>query len=271
MAVGVIDDENVALGRNQGLGPFEGIVPDADRRPDQQAAEPILCRARILGSLEDVFVGDEPFKVKALIDHHDLLDLVLMKKLLGLLERGADGHRDELAGHNILDRDRQPGFEADVPVGQDADQLVVFVGDRQSRDPVLFHDLDGLFDLFLGTDRNGIDNHAAFVALDLVDLFGLELNRHVAVDDPHSALLGQGDSHAGGRHRVHSRADNGDAEGDIPAEEGSDVGAGGRDVGFEGDDEDVVKGQAFLDIRVQHAASFLTFFVSGRGSSTSPA
>ena len=130
VAVGVVDDEDVALGRDQGLGPLERVLADADRRPDPQAAERVLGRARVLGPLEDVLVGDEPLEVVVLVHHHDLLDLVLVEELLGLLERSADGDGDELPGHDLVDRGAQPGLEPDVPVGQDADQLVVLVGDR---------------------------------------------------------------------------------------------------------------------------------------------
>ncbi len=257
VAVGVVDDDDVALGGDQGPGPVEEVRADADRGADPEAAQAVLGRVGVLDALQDVLVGDEALEVVVLVDDEELLDLVLVEDLLGVLERRPDGDGDELAGHDLLDRQVQAALEADVAVGQDADELVRLVRDGQARDAVLLHDLEGPGDLVLGPERDGLDDHAALVALDLVDLLGLALDRQVAVDDADAALLGQGDGHARHGHGVHGRADDGDVERDVAAEPGRDRGLLGDDVRLGREDEDVVEGEGFPDLVVEHGASLV--------------
>ena len=190
-----------------------------------------------------------------LVDDEQLLDLMVVEDLLRVLERGPDRDGDELAGHDLFDSQAQALLEADVPVGQDADQLVGFVGDGQARDVVFLHDLEGLGDLVLRAEGDGLDDHAALVAFDLVDLLGLLRDLQVAVDDPDAALLGQGDGHPGHGHGVHGRADEGDVERDVPAQARRDRGVLGDDVGLGREDEDVVEGEGFPDLVVEHGSS----------------
>ena len=70
------------------------------------------------------------------VDERQLLDAVLLQDRLGLLERGADRRGDEpLDGHELGDRPVEVGAraEADVAVGEDADEPAVGVGDRHAR------------------------------------------------------------------------------------------------------------------------------------------
>ena len=215
MAMGIVDDESVALGRDQGPGPVEPILSDADGGPDPEAAQAVLGRVGILDSLEDVLVGDHPLEVAGVVDDEEFLDLVLVKDLLGVGQRRPNRNRNQVLGHNFLDGQVEPALEPDVPVGQNADELVSLVRDREPRDALLAHDLQGLADLVLRPEGDGLDDHAALVALDLVDLLGLGLDGQVAVDDADPALLGDGDGHPRCRHRVHGRAEDGDVGRDL--------------------------------------------------------
>jgi hypothetical protein len=241
VAVGVVDDEDVALGRDEGPGPVEEVGADADGGADPQPAHTVLGRVGVLDPLEDVLVGDQPLEVVAVVDDEELFDLVIVEDFLRFVERGPDGDGDKLAGHDLLDRQVEAALEADVPVGQDADELVRLVRDGQARDAVFLHDLEGPGDLVLGPEGDGLDDHAALVALDLIHFLGLAFDREVAVDDADAALLGQGDGHPGHGHRVHGRADDGDVEGDVAAQPRRDRGRGGDDVRLGREDEDVVE------------------------------
>jgi hypothetical protein len=210
--------------------------------PTAAPTQAVLGGRGVLDLLEDVLVGDQALEVVVLVDDEELLDLVVVEDLLRVLERRPDRDGDELLGHDLLDGQVQAALEADVAVGQDADELVGLVRDGQTGDVVLPHDLEGPGDLVLGPEGDGLDDHAALVALDLVDLLGLDLDREVAVDDADAALLGHGDGHARRGHGVHGRADEGDVEGDVAAQPGGDRGLLGDDVRLGRDDEDVVEG-----------------------------
>ena len=180
------------------------------RRPTRSRPSSSLAAFGILDPLEDVLVGDQPLEVELLVDDQDLLDLVLVEELLGLLERRPDGDGDELLGHDLFDGQVRPGLEADVPVGQDADQLVgsSVIGRPEIR--YFCMTSLGLVDLVRGPHADGVVDHAALVALDLVHLLGLGFDRHVAVDDARCRPAGPGRWPSRLGDGVHGRADDGD-------------------------------------------------------------
>ena len=110
--------------------------------------------------------------------------------------------------------------EAQVAVGQDADQLPCAVDDGQARDALLADQLQGLLDGVVGAQRDGVDDHARFRALDLEDLAGLVVDGEVLVDDGHAAQLGHGDGHARLGDGVHRRRHQRHAQADAPGKRG---------------------------------------------------
>ncbi len=156
----------------------------------------------------------------------------LWRSCLGLLERGAHGDRDQvLLGHQLADRLVEVLLEAQVAVGEDADQVAVVVGDRHARDLVARHDLERLADALLGPHGDRVDDHAGLAALHLVDLVACASMRQVLVDDADAALLRQGDGQAGLGDGVHRRRDDRDVERDPAAERGAQVDLVGMDLG----------------------------------------
>jgi len=57
------------------------------------------------------------------------------------------------------------------------------------------------------------------------------------------------------RHGVHGRADEGDVEGDVAAQPRGDRGLPRHDVRLGREDEDIVEGEGFPDLVVEHGAS----------------
>ena len=145
-----------------------------------------------------------------------------VQDVLGLVEGRADRHRDQvLLGHHVGDGLLGVGLEAEVAVGQDADQaafLAAVVGDRHAGNPVVRHQLERLVDAVRRRERDRVDDHAALRALDAVHFGRLVLDREVLVDDAEAALLGHGDGHRRLGDRIHGGAQKRHVERDVAGE-----------------------------------------------------
>ena len=199
----------------------------------------------VLQLLLDVLDGDEALEFVLVVDDEELLDAVLMEDVLGLLQGGADGDGDEVGlGHHVVDGDVGAGDEAQVAVGEDADEPAV-AGDRDAGDLEAAHEFEGVGDGLLGGDGDGVDDHAGFRALDLVDLASLLLDGEVAMDDADATLLGHGDGQARLGDGVHGGRDERGAESDVMGELGLGADLGGDDLAVGGDEQDIVEGECF--------------------------
>jgi hypothetical protein len=124
--VGGVDGEGVDAVFDELGGAFEEVAGGADGSGDAEAALLILAGVGVLQLLLDVFDGDEALELVGVVDDEELFDAVLVEDVLGLLERGADGDGDEVGlGHHVADGDVGAGDEAEVAVGEDADELAV--------------------------------------------------------------------------------------------------------------------------------------------------
>ncbi len=106
-----------------------------------------------------------------------------------------------------------------------------------------------------GRDGDGVDDHAALGALDLVDLAGLLLDGEVAVDDAHAALLGHGDGEARLGDGIHGGGEQRGVQGDVAGELGLGADLGGDDIAVGGNEENVVEGKSFGNWRADHYVS----------------
>ena len=154
-------------------------------------------------------------------------------------------------GHDLRDLEIIPRLEPQVAVGQDADQFVA-LGHRHAGDAVLLHHLQGVGDLGVGRDGDGIDDHAALRLLDLVHLFGLHVDGERLVDEPEAAFLGQGDGELRLGHRVHGRADERNVQQDPLRQLGPDIHVLGQDIGFRGQQQHVIKCKTFSNRTDNH-------------------
>ena len=187
-----------------------------------------------------------------IVHHQQLLDAMLMQDRLGIAQGGADRDRDEVfLGHHFADGDIGSGFEAEIAIGEDADQLFV-LGHGHARDAVAAHDLQRVGDFFVGRHGNGIDNHAAFRTLDLVHFASLLLDAEIAMNDAEPALLRHGNGHARFRDGVHGRTDQGDAELDIAGQAGRCRRQGRNHIGLGRQQQHVIEGKRFRHWKMNH-------------------
>ena len=138
------------------------------------------------------------------------------------------------------------GLEAQVAVGQDADQppfLAAVLGDRHARDPVLLHQVQRFVDPVGRGERDRVDDHAALGPLDAVDLGRLLLDRQVLVDDAEAAELRHGDRQRRLGHRVHRRAEERHVQPDVAGQPRRDVDLRRQHRRVLRHQQDVVEGQ----------------------------
>ena len=197
VAVRRVDHDRVDPGVDELFGTVEHVGAGADRGGDAEATLGILGRVREVGALLEVLDGDEASQEPVGVDDGQLLDLDVPEHLLGLVECGAHGHRVQaLRRHDLVDATAEVGLEAEVTVGEDADQTVLLVGDRDAGDVEALHEIERCLHWQVRLQRDGVGDHARLRTLDPVDLSGLLLGRQVAVDDADSAEARQGDGHA---------------------------------------------------------------------------
>jgi CBS domain-containing protein len=214
--------------------------------------------------LERVLVINGDWELRGLITVKDILKSsehpLACKDQFGRLRVGAavgvgEGteerallHRHELVArrHDVLHRLVEVGLEAQVAVGDDADDALA-VEHRQARDVVLARELEHLAHRHGGRDGDGLLHHAALEALHLRDLGGLRLGRHVLVDDADAALLRERDGEARFGHRVHGGREERDVELDRPGEAGGEADFAGEDGRVGGNEQDVVESERLLD------------------------
>ena len=251
MTVRGVEDQQVAALREQRVDAFFAIDADADGRADPQPPELVLGRVGMLLRLLDVLDRDQALHRPRRVDDDQLLDAVLVQKLLGLFQRGRLRSRHQAGRHHRGDALLEVALEAHVAVGEDADGLAV-MHDRQPRDVVLAHQLERARELLLGADRDRVDDHAALGLLDLQDLERLLLGRQVAVDDAQAALARHADRGRGFRHRVHRRRHERCGEHDRIGEPRAYVGVLRQHFAVGGNQHDVVESERFAERLVDH-------------------
>ena len=190
-----------------------------DGRADAKSAQPVLGRVGVLDRLLDVLDGDQSLEIARAVHDEELLDAVLVKKLLGLLERRADRGRHEMVlCHPGGDRAIRVRFEPQVAVRQDADELSFAVDHRDPRDLVAGHDFEGFRDLLLRPASDRVDDHAGLGPFDAVDLLGLSGDRQILVDHAQPALLGHRDGEARLRDGIHRGGNDRNVQRDVVRE-----------------------------------------------------
>ena len=146
MAVRGIDHHEIDAGIDQRLGARQTVGADAGGGADAQAALLVLAGVRIGLRLFHILDGDQADAAIGLVDHQQLLDAVLVQQAAGLFGRHAFAHGDQIfLGHQLGHRLLAIGGEADIAVGENADQLAI---------PALDHRNAG--DAMLGHQRAGV-------------------------------------------------------------------------------------------------------------------
>ena len=252
MSVGTVDGEQINFGPHQLLGAFEEVPGGANRRSYPQPAMIVLGGGGILQALLNVLDRDQALEIVLIVHHQQLLDAMLVQDRFRIAQGCADRDRDQVfLGHHFTDGNIGAGFEAEIAVGEDADQLLV-LGYGHARDAVAAHDFQRIGDLLVGRHGDGIDNHAAFRALDLVHFAGLLLDVEVAMDNAQSALLRHGNGHARFGDGVHGRADERDAKFDVAGQAGRRLHQGRNYVGFGRQQQHVIEGKRLGHRKMNH-------------------
>jgi hypothetical protein len=250
VAVGGVDDEDIDARLDQGRGALPGLTEVADGCADEESAVAVLGRVGELLGLHEVLDRDEAAQAALIVDERESLALVLAKERGGVLVADADLAGDERhVGHDVTHERGGPlgdRGEAEVAVGDDAQQVILRVDDGKTGDAIAATELVEVLEGRVRTDRHGVGDHAGLGALDEVDLIGLILDRQVAVQDAQSTDPGHGDGHPGLGDGVHRRRDDRHLEADLTRQSRGGVDLTGDDIGLTGLEQDVVVGQSQL-------------------------
>ena len=258
--MGGIQRQDIHAGGHQGGGTLQHVAGDADGGCAQQAPLGITGGVGILDGLFDVLDGDQALQGKVVIHQRQLFDLVGAQDLFGVGKRGVDGSGDQVVlGHNLSAGTGEVFFKFQVPVGQNAHQAAV-LADGDAGDAVFAHQLVGLCQRMLGGQVEGPVDDAVFRTLDPVYVVRLLLDGHTFVHNADAALTGDGDGHGRFGDGVHGGRDQGNVQPDVLCQLGGQVHLIGRNVALRGDQEHIVKGDAFfaefaVKVRINHSIS----------------
>ena len=209
----------------------------------------------IFADLFDVLDGDEAVQFAVVVHHQQFFDAVLMEQGLGLLQGDAHlGGDQALLGHHLFDLMIQVGFEAQVPVGDDAHQFAP-VHHRDPGDAVALHQLQDVGDAGLGADGHRVDDHPGLRFFHLFDFQGLGRRGHITVQDADAPLAGHGDGGVRLGHGVHGGTEQGDVESDAPGEAGAEVHFAGQDRGGPGQEQHIIEGIGVVNGVLRHGES----------------
>ena len=89
----------------QFLRALQEIAGSSDGRADSQASMLVLCRARKLDLLLDVFYRNQALQIEIRIHHQKLFDTMPLQDFLRFFQRCAHWNGNEIVlGHNSADR-----------------------------------------------------------------------------------------------------------------------------------------------------------------------
>ncbi len=255
MAVRGVDDQAVDARLDQHLRALETLAADGGRRGDAQAPVGVLGGVGMGGRLLDVLDGDQPDAALRVVDDDELLDAVLVQQAARLVLADALGDGDDLARHQFADRLARIVGEAHVAIGEDADEprslaVRAALDHRNAGYRGAPHQRQRVGERRVGKDGDGVDDHAAFEALDLAHLLGLLFGGEIAVDDPDAAGLRHGDGEPSLGDGVHRRGDDRQVQTDGARQARADLDRAWHHCGVAGAQQDVVEGEAFRKRRI---------------------
>ena len=248
MSVGGVQSYQIHLRLHKSRDPVQHVGCSPDGRAAQQAAALVPGGVGIAHGLFDVLDGDKALQAHLVIHQGELLDTVPAQYLLGFLQGGAHCGGDKvILGHNIFYRlvEVVAFHKAHVAVGDDAHQYAV-LADGHAGDLEAAHQLFSLADEAVRGQEEGVRYNAVLRALYAVNLIGLLLDGHVLVDDADAALTGYGYGHIRLRNGVHGGGEYRGVETDSLGKLGGEVRFAGQHMGFGGDQQHIVKGQALF-------------------------
>src|ERR1700674_1796872 len=149
MAVRAVNREDVDLRFRQLLGALEKISGSADGCAYTQTSLRILGGVGIFKFLLDVLYGNQSLEIIFVVDDKKFFDAVLVQDFFGIFKRSAHRHSDQIfLGHHPIDGNVEASLEAEVAIGEDADQAPM-LSDGHSGNLVFTHKLTRVTD-FVG-------------------------------------------------------------------------------------------------------------------------
>ena len=133
--MGGVDGDGVDTAPDERLDACLEIVANPDGGGAAQPPGIVAAGVGELLALLDVLDGDQSGEPAVAVDERQLLDAVALEDRLGVVERRPHRRGDEARRrHEVGDRPVVVGrlAEADVAVGEDADETPVAVGDRHA-------------------------------------------------------------------------------------------------------------------------------------------
>ncbi len=234
LTVSGIDHEHVHAGLHQGGGTVVGIAQETDAGGNAQTALLVLGGIRVLLGLDEVLHGDQTGQVAFGVDQRQLFDLVLGQQVVGVLlgDVGRTGNQ-MLAGHHVGDLEViviLGSDEAHVAVGDDADELVVLIDDRQAGDMETAAQLVEIGQRHIRAHGERIVDHTGFGTLDDIDLSGLIVDGEVAVQHADAAVTSHGNGHVGLGDGIHGGGNGRNLHRDVTGQMSGGVHLGRNDI-----------------------------------------
>src|SRR6266850_4284066 len=191
MTMRSVDHQTIHARTYQFVRALAEISGGADRCCYSQTAEIVLCCGGILNRLLNVFDGNQTLQTLVDINDQKLFDAMLLQDCLRLIQGRADrnGHQ-WLFGHHFRYGQVETLFKSQVAVGDDADQMAVFIHHGNAADVITLHDIERIAHGTVLRNGHRIDNHAGLRPFYFVDFLSLTFDAQVLMHDTDAALLG---------------------------------------------------------------------------------
>ena len=176
-----------------------------------------------------------------------------MKDLLRFGERGANMRRDQIfCRHIITDRAAVICGKAYIAVGENTHEFAARVDNRDTADAVAAHHSFSCGQGRIGGQGDWIDDHAAFAAFDLIDLFDLLLDSEVAMDHPQAPLARQRNRQFALGYCIHRGTDDGNFELQPLVQLDREIHFGGQGLGITWCQQYIIKGKRLFGKAFRH-------------------
>ena len=199
MTVCSIDDDDVDSRFDQGFYALFGVAACADSRAYAQTAFRVFVGIRKLGGFQNIFYGNQAFKLVFFVQDQNTLDFMFVHQFARFVDACAfgDGNQAFARGHDGGNGQVEAVFKTQVAVGNDADHFAVF-NDGQAGHFAFA--LRAHFQYFADERRRGnryrVFYHAAFMAFHFGNGTRLHFGRHVFMDNADTAFLRHGNGEA---------------------------------------------------------------------------
>ena len=244
VAVRRVNNDCIHVGLNKSLDAVECVGSDTNASRYAQTTLLVLASHRFVLGLRDVFIGNQTYEFACVVKNRKLLNLVLLQYLCSGLEVCLDMCCNKvLACHHIIYGAVDVLLEAEVTVGDDADQMTLIVNNRNAADVIFRHQFKGCTDAAAALNGDGVVNHTILGTLHDSHLSGLLLDAHVLVNHTDASLAGNGNRHRGFCDCIHRSCHEGNLQFDVARKERFKRHGTREHLGIGGNQQDVVVGK----------------------------